>query len=311
MSFSSEIKQELNKNTKLSNKELVKYELIGYLISGNIDMPEKNTIRFSTESDYNINRFSKLLANLQIDHKIEISGKNFVVSLKKKAIQEIVKIEEKEIFLKNEIQQENSRKSLENQKNNESNKSNENNEENLKSLIIGAFMGSGSINNPEKKYHLEIDFENEENLEKIKDVLEKLGIRTKKMITENKKSIYIKEGEEISKFLALIGANKAVMKFEDIRIQKEMRGKVNRLVNCETANLNKTINASIEQIAAIKKLKETGKFNKLNDNLKEIANLRLENPDMPLVELGKRLKEPVGKSGVNYRLKKIMELANE
>ncbi len=311
MSFSSEIKQELNKNTKLSNKELVKYELIGYLISGNIDMPEKNAIRFSTESDYNINRFSKLLANLQIDHKIEISGKNFVVSLKKKAIQEIVTIEEKEIFLKNEIQQENSRKSLENQKNNESNKSNENNEENLKSLIIGAFMGSGSINNPEKKYHLEIDFENEENLEKIKDVLEKLGIRTKKMITENKKSIYIKEGEEISKFLALIGANKAVMKFEDIRIQKEMRGKVNRLVNCETANLNKTINASIEQIAAIKKLKETGKFNKLNDNLKEIANLRLENPDMPLVELGKRLKEPVGKSGVNYRLKKIMELANE
>lgn len=311
MSFSSEIKQELNKNTKLSNKELVKYELIGYLISGNIDMPEKNAIRFSTESDYNINRFSKLLANLQIDHKIEISGKNFVVSLKKKAIQEIVKIEEKEIFFKNEIQQENSRKSLENQKNNESNKTNENNEENLKSLIIGAFMGSGSINNPEKKYHLEIDFENEENLEKIKDVLEKLGIRTKKMITENKKSIYIKEGEEISKFLALIGANKAVMKFEDIRIQKEMRGKVNRLVNCETANLNKTINASIEQIAAIKKLKETGKFNKLNDNLKEIANLRLENPDMPLVELGKRLKEPVGKSGVNYRLKKIMELANE
>ena len=311
MSFSSEIKQELNKNTKLSNKELVKYELIGYLISGNIDMPEKNAIRFSTESDYNINRFSKLLANLQIDHKIEISGKNFVVSLKKKAIQEIVTIEEKEIFLKNEIQQENSRKSLENQKNNESNKSNENNEENLKSLIIGAFMGSGSINNPEKKYHLEIDFENEENLEKIKDVLEKLGIRTKKMITENKKSIYIKEGEEISKFLALIGANKAVMKFEDIRIQKEMRGKVNRLVNCETANLNKTINASIEQIAAIKKLKETGKFNKLNNNLKEIANLRLENPDMPLVELGKRLKEPVGKSGVNYRLKKIIELANE
>lgn len=304
MSFSSEIKQELNKNTKLSNKELVKYELIGYLISGNIDMPEKNTIRFSTESDYNINRFSKLLANLQIDHKIEISGKNFVVSLKKKAIHEIVKIEEKEIFLKNEIQQENSIKSLENQKNSESNKNDENNEENLKSLIIGAFMGSGSINNPEKKYHLEIDFENEENLEKIKDVLEKLGIRTKKMITENKKSIYIKEGEEISKFLALIGANKAVMKFEDIRIQKEMRGKVNRLVNCETANLNKTINASIEQIAAIKKLKETGKFNKLNDNLKEIANLRLENPDMPLVELGKRLKEPVGKSGVNYRLKR-------
>jgi len=90
-----------------------------------------------------------------------------------------------------------------------------------------------------------------------------------------------------------------------------MRGKVNRLVNCETANLNKTINASIEQIAAIRKLQETGKFNKLNDNLKEIAFLRLENPNIALVELGKLLKEPVGKSGVNYRLKKIIDIANE
>ena len=131
------------------------------------------------------------------------------------------------------------------------------------------------------------------------------------MKTKNKYSIYLKEGEEISKFLALIGANKAVMQFEDIRIQREMRGKVNRLVNCETANLNKTINASIEQIAAIRKLQETGKFNKLNDNLKEIAVLRLENPDMALIELGKLLKKPVGKSGVNYRLKKIIDIANE
>ena len=285
MSFSSEIKQELNKNTKLSNKELVKYELIGYLISGNIDILERNIIRFSTESDYNINRFSKLLYNLKIEHNIEISGKNFIVSFKKNSIQEFVKIDEKQIFLKGDIQY-------------------EKNEENLKTLVIGVFMGSGSINNPEKKYHLEIIFGNEENLKEIREILEKLGIKTKKMITENKKSIYIKEGEEISKFLALIGANKAVMRFEDIRIQKEMRGKVNRLVNCETANLNKTINASIEQIAAIKKLKETGKFNKLNDNLKEIANLRLENPDMPLIELGKKLRQPVGKSGVNYRLKK-------
>mgnify|MGYP005904264039 FL=1 len=85
------------------------------------------------------------------------------------------------------------------------------------------------------------------------------------MTTKNKYSIYIKEGEEISKFLALIGANKAVMRFEEIRVQKEMKGKVNRLVNCETANLNKTLNASIEQIAAIKKLQKTGEFNKLNN----------------------------------------------
>ena len=106
-----------------------------------------------------------------------------------------------------------------------------------------------------------------------------------------------------------MGANKAVMQFEDIRIQKEMRGKVNRLVNCKTANLNKTINASIQQIAAIRKLQETGNFRKLDDNLKEMAILRLENPNMSFIELGKLLKEPVGKSGVNYRLKKIVEIA--
>ena len=179
----------------------------------------------------------------------------------------------------------------------------------LKAIIKGLFLGSGSINNPENKYHLEIVLNQEKNLEDSIKILEKLRIRSKKMTTKNKYSIYIKEGEEISKFLALIGANKAVMRFEEIRVQKEMKGKVNRLVNCETANLNKTLNASIEQIAAIKKLQKTGEFNKLNANLKEIAKLRLENPDMSLTYLGKILKEPIGKSGVNYRLKKIIELA--
>ena len=291
MSFSSEIKQELNKTSNLSNKKIVKNELIGYLISGNIEIIEKKIVKFTTESDYNINRFSKLLANLDINHNIEIVGKNFIVTLKKKDISDFVLINENRIYLQNEYIQK-----LEN--------------ESLKAIIRGVFMGAGSINNPNKKYHLEISFKEEKNLNIIIDILKILDINTKKLTIKNKKSLYIKEGEEISKFLALIGATKAMMEFEDIRIQKEMRGKINRLVNCETANLNKTINASIEQIAAIKKLKENGDFNKLNDNLKEIAKLRLENPDMALSELGKKLEKPIGKSGVNYRLKKIVEIAN-
>ena len=111
-------------------------------------------------------------------------------------------------------------------------------------------------------------------------------------------------------FLALLGANKAVIKFEEIRVQREMNNKINRIVNCETANLNKTINASIEQIEAITKLKNSGDFEKMDEPLKEIAQLRIENPNASLIELGKMLKKPVGKSGVNYRLKKIMEIAN-
>ncbi len=285
MSFSSDIKQELNKNSNLSNKDIVKQELIGYLITKNTSIINGKQIKFSTESDYNINRFSKLLSNLNINHKIDMSGKSFVITLKVKDIN-FVCIEDEQIYLKPEenIQ-----------------------EEKAKSIIRGAFMGSGSINNPEKEYHLEIDLSNKHNLEELYKIIEKLGIHVKTFQT----SIYLKDGEEISKFLALIGASRAVLNFEDIRIQKEMRGKVNRLVNCETANLNKTINASIEQIAAIKKLQKMGKFNKLDDNLKDIAILRLENPDMSLIELGKKLKEPVGKSGVNYRLKKIMEIADE
>lgn len=294
MSFSSDIKQELNRTSKLANKELVKYELIGYLISGNISRVDNKNLKFSTESDYNINRFSKLLTNLTINHTIDVVGKSFVITVKIKEIQEKIKcyIQEDGIHLQEPINKQTG-------------------EEELRAIVRGVFLGSGSINNPENKYHLEVMVSNKTNLELMIQILEELNVKVKSMISQNKYSIYIKEGEEISKFLALIGANKAVMQFEDIRIQREMRGKVNRLVNCEAANLNKTINASIEQIAAIKKLQKTGKFNKLDDNLKEIANLRLENPDMSLIDLGKLLQKPVGKSGVNYRLKKIIEIAGE
>ncbi len=288
MSFSSDIKQELNKSTNLANKKLVKQELNGYLISGNVSIINNKTLKFSTESDYNINRLSKLLSNLNMNHNIDISGKNFIITINQKEIDWIY-ISEKKIYLKEDLPQK---------------------EDEKKAFIRGAFMGGGSINNPENKYHLEIDFSNNENQEKVKRLLEEVGIDFKVLQNDKKSALYLKEGEEISNFLAYIGANKAVMQFEDIRIQREMRGKVNRIVNCESANLNKTINASIEQIAAIKKLQDNKQFNKLDDKLKEIATLRLENPDIPLSELGKMLKEPLGKSGVNYRLKKIIEIAN-
>ena len=288
MSFSSDVKEELSKVNNLANKIQVKYEFIGYLISNNSSVVG-NKIRYATESQYNINRFAKLLSNLKIDYKIEMEGKSFVIKLKNSEFNEI-EIIDKKLILK--IQE-----NLD--------------EKNEKSLVKGVFLGAGSINNPDNKYHLEIRFSNQENEEIVLEILKKYNINFKKLDSQKNKSIYIKEGEEKSKFLAFIGANKAVMKFEDIRVQRQMRGKVNRLVNCKAANLNKTLNASVEQIDAIRKLQQNGKFNKLEDNLKEIANLRLENPDMPLLELGKLLKNPVGKSGVNYRLKKIIEIANE
>lgn len=279
MSFSTELKEELSRTENLSNKEAVKYELLGYLISSNM-AEERNKTKFSTENEYNINRFSRLLSNMGINnHDIAIQGKLFVITVNTKDLKSIEYTENLSM-------------------------------DQTRWLIKGAYLGAGSINNPEKKYHLEIGFTQKQDAENVAEYLKAFDVKSNMIEKSNQYAIYIKDGEKISKFLALLGANKSVLRFEEIRVQREMNNKINRIVNCETANLNKTINASIEQVEAIRKLKKSGKFEKMDEPLKEIAGLRLENPNASLVELGKMLKKPVGKSGVNYRLKKIMEIAN-
>ncbi len=177
--------------------------------------------------------------------------------------------------------------------------------------IREAFIKSGSMNDPNKKYHLQIMFKTKKKAEEMQKLLENFYIHPRIIKKENNYMLYLKDGEEISQFLALIGANNTVLKFEEVRVIKEKRNDINRLVNCETANLNKTINAAVKQIEDIKLIKAKGKFAALPENLQEIANLRIENPDLSLVELGKLLKEPIGKSGVNHRLKKISTIAKD
>jgi len=177
--------------------------------------------------------------------------------------------------------------------------------------IREAFIKSGSINDPNKKYHLEIMFKTKKKAEEMQVLLNNFNIHARVIKREKDYMLYLKEGEEISEFLALIGANSSVIKFEEIRVLKETRNDINRLVNCETANLNKTINAAVKQIEDIKLIKKKHKFSSLPENLQEIAELRIANPDVSLVELGKMLSEPIGKSGVNHRLKKLEEMAEE
>lgn len=177
--------------------------------------------------------------------------------------------------------------------------------------IREAFIKSGSINNPSKKYHLQIMFKENKNAEEMRLLLENFNINAKIIKKDKEYMLYIKDGEEISNFLALIGANNSVLRFEEVRVIKETRNEINRIVNCETANLNKTINASVKQIEDINFIKKMKKFSSMPDSLKEIAQVRLENPDMPLAELGKQLENPISKSGVNHRLKKISEIAEE
>lgn len=177
--------------------------------------------------------------------------------------------------------------------------------------IREAFIKSGSINDPSKKYHLQIMFKQKKKAEEMKILLSNFDINAKIIKREKEYMLYLKDGEEIVTFLALIGANNGVLKFEEARVLKETNNELNRLVNCETANLNKTINASNKQIEDIKYIQKRKQFNGLPETLKEMALIRIENPDMPLAELGKLLSKPIGKSGVNHRLKKISEIAEE
>lgn len=291
MSFSSEVKESLSKMSNLSNKEAVKFELIGYLISNNISCNNKK-IKYSTVNEYNINRFSKLISNLNIlDFNIELKGKTYTIELKKIDTIDLIEYKDGYIDLNKEIAE------CLNDKDNI----------NLKALIRGIFLGGGSVNNPENKYHLEVILSSKENAIIIQQLLNSVDIKVKTFERKRGYSLYIKDGEEISKFLALIGANSAVLKFEEIRVIRDMKNNINRKVNCETANLSKTVNAAVKQIEGIKKLQESGEFETLPDSLKEIAILRLENPDASLVELGQMLSNPIGKSGVNHRLNAILK----
>ncbi len=185
------------------------------------------------------------------------------------------------------------------------------NESFAKAFIRGTFMGGGSMNSPQKTYHLEILFSENQYAQMALELLEKYQIKFKILEKKKEYALYTKDGEEISMFLAFIGANNAVLKYEDIRVYRDMRNQVNRKVNCETANLNRTVNAAVKQIEEIHYLQKIGQLEKLSKPLQEIAKLRLENPEASLVELGKMLSVPIGKSGVNHRLKVIMNIAKQ
>ncbi|MDR7855831.1 DNA-binding protein WhiA [Tissierella sp.] len=180
-----------------------------------------------------------------------------------------------------------------------------------RAYIRGAFLGGGSISNPEKTYHLEFVTSNEEHSKDLSNVINSFGLNSKVVIRKENYVIYIKEGEQIVDLLNIIGAHQALLKLEDIRVLKNVRNNINRIVNCETANLGKTIDASMRQVENIKYIDQRIGLNKLPNNLREIAELRLEYDDASLKELGMMLSPPVGKSGINHRFRKIEQLADE
>ena len=180
-----------------------------------------------------------------------------------------------------------------------------------RAFLRGCFLASGSISSPEKFYHLEISSSTEDFAERVREVFCDFGIDAKIVVRKKQYVVYIKEGEQIVDSLALMEANQALMEFENIRIIKEMRNDINRRVNCETANLNKTVNAALKQTEDIKYIEKTMGFASLTPALSQMAEARLQYPEASLSELGSLMDPPIGKSGVNHRLRKLSEIAKE
>lgn len=178
-----------------------------------------------------------------------------------------------------------------------------------KYYMKGAFLAAGSASNPEKSYHLEVYCKNELLSEELCRLMCSFNLSSRIIRRKDCYVVYLKGSDDISDFLNITGAHNSLMQLENIRILKGMRNDVNRIVNCETANLGKTVNASLKQTEAIRKVIDNFGFDNLDPALSEVAELRLKYPDASLSELGQMLTPPLGKSGVNHRLRKLYDIA--
>ena len=178
-----------------------------------------------------------------------------------------------------------------------------------RAYLRGAFLCIGSMSDPSKSYHLEFVCGSVLQAEQLKNIIQEFQIEAKIIKRKKYYVVYLKEGAGIVDLLNVMGAHVSLMNLENLRIVKEMRNSINRRVNCEAANITKTVNAASKQIEDILLIKEQYGLEKLPDNLRQMAEVRLEYPEAPLKELGEYLEPPVGKSGVNHRLRKLSEIA--
>ncbi|MBQ8982612.1 MAG: DNA-binding protein WhiA [Lachnospiraceae bacterium] len=180
-----------------------------------------------------------------------------------------------------------------------------------RAFIRGAFLTNGSVNNPERSYHYEITCEQEKMAAVLQELFISFDVDAKIVNRKRHYVVYVKEASMIVDALNIMEAHKALMEMESVRVMKDMRNHINRKVNCDMANINKIVTTAARQIEDIRYIEQTKGLQFLKKNLRDVAELRLEEPDMSLQELGENLYPPVSKSGVNHRLKKISEIADE
>lgn len=295
MSFSSEVKEELSKHPGKSRHCQIAELAALFVFDGKIEMTDSGCdMNLDSESEV-VNRKYELLERLLFQNRQSAQG----VSEKqqKQRLYEMVKMwdEVKQIPVQTDVvnglllQQSCCKRAY----------------------IRGAFLAGGSISDPNKAYHFEIVCRTMEQAAQLRNTINSFSMDAK--IVERKKHyvVYLKEGSQIVDILNVMEAHVALMELENVRILKEMRNSVNRQVNCETANISKTVNAAVKQLEDITFIRDHAGLDSLPDNLREMALLRLEHPEAPLKELGTYLNPPVGKSGVNHRLRKISEIAEE
>lgn len=305
MSFSTDVKNEVSR-IEFGNKEEIISELGGiFRVNGTIFRNNENTkLRFTTETNSITRRiFTEIKKIYDYDGIIEISKNNqlrqrnlYRVNLEgevtKKFLDDIGIGDDPFSFLNLDIP---------------------NNlvdtDEKRKSFIRGSFLGAGSISNPEKTYHLEIITGSLEYSKLFVKLLENYRIAFGIVERKDNHIVYLKDSEMISDFLSLIGAFQNLFKFEDIRVLKNIKNNVNRVMNCESANMDKTIDASLRQIEDIELIEKTIGLESLDPNLREIAEIRIKFPEYSLKQIGEKLNPAISKSGVNHRFKKIRDIA--
>lgn len=308
MSFSNEVRNELARI--MPEKECCrKAELLALLlVSGKItavNNKKNNTILIKTENAATARKIFKLLKeNYQLKPYVRMEKKKRFKVRRVYEVGTVLKKEDAMVFEKSSgidgllIVQNISRKLV---------------DKNCckRSYIRGVFLTRGFINRPEGNYHLEIILNNSKQASYVKEILIDFGLHVRIIKRKNNLVLYMKDSEQIVDFLRLVGASKALLDFENVRIIKSMRNNINRQVNCETANLGKTVDASIRQVELIKVLIEKDVLENLSPQLKELAWLRIDYPDSTLRELGEMLYPPLTKSGVAYRMRKLESLARE
>lgn len=304
MSFSSDTKKELCR-TPYANIACIKAECYGFLLF--CKKFKKDSIVLTTENSYVAGRFSELLTSawqVIVEKQSALTsrhGGTHLFTLTVPDVRDCEKIFSDLGHMENQISLRINRGNLEDDKS-------------IECFLRGAFLACGSVINPEKDYHLEFNITYKNlcsDLTKLISEVVELSLVPRVINRKGSYIAYLKDSEQISDFLAFIGASVASMNIIETKIIKEIRNTANRKANSEVANIKKTVSAAMEQIKAIENIKEKKGLDFLSDDLKEVCLLRLDNPELSLRDLGTRLNPPISRSGVNHRIKRIMEISQD